>query len=119
MNTLIALLLILMLVSAYDLRTPEPPPVPTLPERFFQGYLGWDIIQTTAFCSGLLLLAVAVLWFVGSVTGYSKGTVLGEIEKGNEGKQIKIERNFFGGLLVVVGIMFVVSLGLLVTGWTW
>lgn len=78
----------------------------------FQDTLGWNIVESTAFCSGVLVFAIIAVWAIGRQTGYSRDTVF-DTSKNN--RPAEVSRGFFLPLVVVMVIVFIVAVLMLVT----
>jgi hypothetical protein len=128
MDIVLVVLLICALISAFAFNqgapsTPEWNPL----EMFFQGYLGWDLFKTTAFCSGILLFGFFILFVIGRNTGWSKGlwfdpspntyedqdfntlTYEQRVELG-KAQNARVQASLFKPMIAVLVIAFVISL---------
>lgn len=133
MDKFLIILIIIMLISAIAFNQGQPQPATpewNPLEMFFHGYLGWNIVQTTAFCSGSIIFLAFILWIVGWLTGWSHGTIFGSsevphldrdynsltyeerVEQGTA-RQANIQRHIFMPFFIIIVISFCVAIYLL------
>ena len=86
---------------------------------FFQGWLGWSLPATTAFCVGFLIVAILIVSGIGSIKGY----VDFSLQKEQMNDLPYAERvnqnitNHIGGLLAVLPALVVIVIAALLATW--
>lgn len=106
MDIFLVILIIIMLISAYDLRVPEPPP----PPDWFQVHLGWSIDKTTVILIGGWLFLFALVFIVGRITGWSRGLWFDPDPDNDMSENERVTGSMMKIGIIVLVIAFVISL---------